>query len=70
MKLKHLESALESVVRFSDLGTDKVNIDLEQYRYEMRVTFCLPFQVMKTLWNRHLAMLQIITVACEALTDC
>lgn len=49
MKLKHLESALESVVRFSDVGTDKVNIDLEQYRYEKLVAICLPFQVMKTL---------------------
>lgn len=32
MKLKHLESALQQVTRYNDLGTDKVNVDLEQYR--------------------------------------
>lgn len=32
MKLKHLESALQPVTKYSDLGTDNVNIDLEQYR--------------------------------------
>ena len=32
MKLKHLESALQSVTTYSELGTDKVNIELEQYR--------------------------------------
>eukprot|EP00903_Cladosiphon_okamuranus_P019924 g18311.t1 len=31
MKLKHLESALQSVTTYSELGTDKVNIELEQY---------------------------------------
>lgn len=34
MKLKHLESALQSVTTYSELGTDNVNIELEQYRYE------------------------------------
>lgn len=33
MKLKHLESALSSVTTYSQLGTDKVNIELEQYRW-------------------------------------
>ena len=32
MKLKHLESALQSVTTYSELGIDKVNIELEQYR--------------------------------------
>ncbi|CAM9674856.1 unnamed protein product, partial [Choristocarpus tenellus] len=32
MKLKHLESALETVTKYSDLGPSNVNIDLEQYR--------------------------------------
>lgn len=32
MKLKHFESALQPVTKYSDLGTDHVNIDLEQYR--------------------------------------
>eukprot|EP00752_Nemacystus_decipiens_P010035 g8948.t1 len=31
MKLKHLESALQSVTTYSELGADKVNIELEQY---------------------------------------
>ncbi|CAM9549612.1 unnamed protein product, partial [Discosporangium mesarthrocarpum] len=31
MKLKHLESALQSITKYSDLGTSKVNIELEQY---------------------------------------
>lgn len=35
MKLKHLESALEPVTKYSDVGTDNVNIDLEQYRWEL-----------------------------------
>lgn len=38
MKLKHLESALQSVTTYSELGTDKVNIDLEQYRYRGKKT--------------------------------
>lgn len=38
MKLKHLESALSSVTKYSDLGIDNVNIDLEQYRFVIYFT--------------------------------
>ncbi|CAN0267802.1 unnamed protein product, partial [Ectocarpus sp. 8 AP-2014] len=31
MKLKHLESHLQSVTTYSELGAEKVNIELEQY---------------------------------------
>lgn len=43
MKLKHLESALQPVIKYSDLGMDNVNVDLEQYRFgrNMRSTILI-----------------------------
>lgn len=41
MKLKHLESALSSVTKYSDLGADNVNIELEQYRSVVTTVCCL-----------------------------
>lgn len=64
MKLKHLESALQSVTTYSELGTDKVNIDLEQYRYRGKQTLrvqsllvlptALVYQILRILQLKYL----------------
>lgn len=48
MKLKHLESALQPVIKYSDLGMDNVNIDLEQYRFGRTWRTCVILQFSTT----------------------